>query len=529
MPSCEPHLSRIKALEPTEVCIGTEYSLTRLDAVGCSRSFTSNQILYVSYSLFPLVSIRPNAGPSVGGFEIAFLLSSNLYSSLQLFEESFRAYGSVSNVKCKFGESESDATIISFSRILCLAPGYISTTRGLSSMAVDDVSVLAGSTTVQITLNGWDWTQTVVPLKYQIVTSISPFGSPATCTDPPCVAARLSCDWCIAEPDIDRQVGTCRMWEPIFVKGYRVKPATITINGINLDQFIPGQNVERGYKFPLCKLGSLNVFNASFHVSGEIPMEGRMVPNLKWTCPLPTKIIMAADESPAMRLEVCLNGRDWTDSSEARKLATPWTSRVNSYCPPSVSRMKPSTGTSSADRPAIVTLQGAGFAAALSQTDGVNSFATCAFGDYSATAATVISNTLMICTAPAHPVAESLPLFISLNGDTVHPFSQVTFTYMKLNWIVPSIGPVDGGTMVSLFGDNLLAAVAGGSNFSASYFCRFGEIIVLGTYQKKLDAVSVDPRTGERESFFSNVQPLTFLSARHSIFGRCFVPPSVIR
>jgi hypothetical protein len=488
-----------RQMSSVEVCIGTEYSLTRLESVGCLRSFTSNQILYVSYSLFPLVYIRPDAGPSVGGFEIAFLLSSHLYSSLQLSEESFRVYGSVSSVKCKFGESEVVATVIGSSRISCLAPRYISPNRDSSSV-IRDVSELAGSTPVHMTLNGWDWTRTIVTLKYQIVTSISPFGSPATCTDPPCITARLSCDWCTAEPDIDKQVGTCKKWEPIFVKGFRVKPATITITGINLDQFIPGQNAEYGNRFPLCKLGSLNVFNASFMVSGLIPLEGRMVPYFKWTCPLPTTIFMAADESPAMELEICLNGRDWTDSSEARKFADPWTSRVNSYCPPGVARMKPSSGTSSADRPTIVTLQGAGFSAALSRIDGVNRFATCGFGGYSATAATVISNTLMICTAPAHPVAESLPLYISLNGDTVHPFPLVTFTYMKLNWIVPSIGPVEGGTLVSLFGDNLLAIIAGGSNMSASYYCRFGESIVLGTYQKKLDAVSVDPRTGKCKS-----------------------------
>jgi hypothetical protein len=485
-----------RQMSSVEVCIGTAYSLTKLETVGCLRSFTSNQILYVSYSLFPLVSIRPNAGPSVGGFEIAFLLSAHLYSSLQLSEEIFREYGPAGNIKCKFGEFEVLATIISSTRVVCTAPRYIPPTGDLSSTVNSDIP-LAGSTPVQITLNGWDWTRTIVTLKYQIVTSIFPFGSPATCTDPPCVAARLSCDWCTAEPNIDKEVGTCRQWEPIFVKGYRIKPATITITGINLDQFFPSQNVEQGYKFPLCKLGSLNIFNATFAVTGTVPMEGRMVPAFKWTCPLPTKILMAADESPAMKLEVSLNGRDWTDSSEARKYADPWASRVNSFCPPGVARMKPSSGTSSSDRPAIVTLQGSGFDAALSRIDGVNQFAMCAFGGYAATAATVITNTLMICTAPAHPVAESLPLFISLNGDIMHPFPQVTFTYMKLNWIVPSIGPVEGGTLISLFGDNLLAILAGGSNISASYFCRFGETIVMGTYQKKLDAVSVDPRTGE--------------------------------
>ena len=123
-------------------------------------------------------------------------------------------------------------------------------------------------------------------------------------------------------------------------------------------------------------------------------------------------------------------------------------------------------------------------------------FAKCGFGGYPRTAATVISDTQMICTAPAHPVAESLPVSITLNGDIVQPFPDVTFTYMKLDWVVPSTGPVDGGTSISLFGENLLAIIAGSANFSTAYFCRFGETMVMGSYNKKLDATVINPRTG---------------------------------
>jgi hypothetical protein len=119
----------------------------------------------------------------------------------------------------------------------------------------------------------------------------------------------------------------------------------------------------------------------------------------------------------------------------------------------------------------------------------------CGFGGYPLTPATIISNTLLVCTAPSHPVAETLPLRLSLNGQAVHPF-PLSFAYMRLGWIVPSMGPTTGGTVLSLFGDNLAPLASGAANTSTVFTCRFGEILVEGVYEKKLDAVSVDPRTG---------------------------------
>ena len=470
-----------------EICIGTNYSLTDPEFVGCMQSFTSNHVIFVSYSLYPLVSIRPDNGPSVGGFQVAMLLDSSMYSALQLSEEAFRAYGRIDQVKCKFGGVKVvAATLLSATRAVCTTPSYT---------AADDE--LAGSNLVQFTLNGWDWSMSSVYMKYQIVLSLSPFGSPATCTDPPCLTYRLTCDWCTAEPTIDVQTGTCQKWEPIYVNGFRVKPSTITVTGINLDQFSPNSNVEGGYPYPRCKLGSLNVFNATMIASGLVPEDGQLVTSYQLGCPLPAQIYMAAYESPAMTLEVSLNGRDFTDSSLVRiSGAATWSSHVRSFCPPIVVGIKPSSGTSSKTKMALVTLQGTGFDASLSAPQGVNMFAKCGFGGYPRTAATVISDTQMICTAPAHPVAESLPVSITLNGDIVQPFPDVTFTYMKLDWVVPSTGPVDGGTSISLFGENLLAIIAGSANFSTAYFCRFGETMVMGSYNKKLDATVINPRTG---------------------------------
>ena len=353
-----------------EVCIGTNYSSTMPELVGCRNSYTANHVQYISYSLYPLISIRPDSGPSAGTFPIAILLDSFLYSSLQLSLETFRVYGSVNNVKCKFaGINEVPATVVSTTRALCLAPPY--------SAARDE---LGGSNSLQITLNGWDWSQTTVYLKYQIITAVTPFGSPSTCTEPLCQTSRLICDWCTIQPDIDVQIGTCQTWEPAYVNGFRVKPTVITVTGINLDEFSPSRNVEGGYPYPLCKLGSLNIFNASFVAGGLMPVAGQLVTSFQLTCPLPTKTHMALEESPALILEVSLNGRDFTASAEARKLADVWATRVRNYCPPIVSRMRPSSGTSASLQRALVTLQGQGFQAAQPTADGVNAFAKCQFG-----------------------------------------------------------------------------------------------------------------------------------------------------
>jgi hypothetical protein len=474
-----------------EVCIGTNYSLTNPELVGCRNSYTSNHAIFVSYSIFPEIIIRPDSGPSIGGFQVTVSLDSSVYSSLQLSEEIFRVYAYADQVRCKFAGVEAAATLVSTTRVLCIAPPYT---------AMNDE--FAGNNLVQITLNGWDWSQTSLYLRYQIVTDIEPFGSPATCTEPICQTGRLVCDWCTVQPNIDTQVGTCQTWEPAFVNGFRVTPTSITVTGINLDQFVPSRNVEGGFPYPLCKLGSLNIFNASFVAGDPKIVNGQIVSTLQLTCPLPIRIHMAVDETPAMIMEVSLNGRDFTSSSAARKSAAVWSTRVRSFCPPIVIRMRPSSGTSASAQMALVTLQGLGFTGSFPVTDGVNLYAKCKFGWYPPSPATVLSDTQMVCTAPVHPVPESLPVSITLNSDIYLPFPSVTFTYMKLNWIVPSTGPVEGGTVISLFGDNLLAIVAGTSNFSTSYFCRFGGTIVPGSFQRKLDSVSVDPKTGS----FNTVQ-----------------------
>ena len=153
-------------------------------------------------------------------------------------------------------------------------------------------------------------------------------------------------------------------------------------------------------------------------------------------------------------------------------------------CPPvAYPNLRPSIGTPKGGTRVLI--QGTGFSSARSGSlaatisanptisttgsDQYKSLVKCAWGDYPFTTGEVISDGLLACFTPAHTFPESLPLRFTLNGNVVHKFDDVRFTYTKTEWLDPSSAPSTGGTLISVLGYNLRPKAG-----NSSYICLFG-------------------------------------------------------
>jgi hypothetical protein len=112
----------------------------------------------------------------------------------------------------------------------------------------------------------------------------------------------------------------------------------------------------------------------------------------------------------------------------------------------------------------------------------------CRFGNVTVSQATVISSTEMECNSPPSFEDRALGVEITLNNrDWTH--DGLNFYYYHppfVYFIQPLIGPVDGGTEVSVIGSNF--------EDTGIVLCKFGDILTKGSYLNENELKCISPR-----------------------------------
>lgn len=158
-----------------EVCVGTAFSALSQASVGCLNRWTRDYVSFVHYSVYPLISILPTSGPSVGGYNVSLSLWPAQFDADRISDMQFRSY-TPGHATCKFGTVIVQASILNATHMLCPVPSWTAISPGS----------LAGSTSVSVSLNRQDYTKTQLGFSFHIITNTRPFGRPASCQDPPC-------------------------------------------------------------------------------------------------------------------------------------------------------------------------------------------------------------------------------------------------------------------------------------------------------------------------------------------------------
>ena len=161
-------------------------------------------------------------------------------------------------------------------------------------------------------------------------------------------------------------------------------------------------------------------------------------------------------------LEVSLNSQQFTSSNES-KLPYVYYEVAN------VVSVSPSLGPT--DGLTLVVITGTAL-------DGAGSHLQCRFGASVTPAEYDAIRHGIVCHAAVSGTAQStsLPLQITLNGQQFAP-SAVTYQYYvapRVSSILPSAGPVDGGTIIEVHGSGL----GGGVGATPDYQCRFYSVVV---------------------------------------------------
>ena len=482
-----------RGFSTVQVCVASSFSATDHTTMGCAHAWTANKILFFHYTLYPLIYLRPASVPSGGEVKVAVSLVSSQYDVGYTSPQQFRSY-SRAGAFCRFGGHSVAATIVNATRLLCIAPPSTLATPALH-MKID----------VTISLNGGQqYSLSPLPFSYHIISSISPLFRPSRCVAPECIrytagGAPLTCDWCSEYPQVATAAGMCNSWEDIYVKGFKVPGLSVTVRGVNLF-WDSAQLAEGAVSMPRCRLGALNTFNSSSftvhrNAAQSVQSQRDQPAIFEMVCQLPDLIYQSDGsrlapsgvaipmETPTLELEVSVNGRDFTSSASSRIVTGGGT--VQMTCPPvAYTNLRPSIGTPKGGTRVLI--QGTGFSSARSGSlaattslanptisttgsDQYKSLVKCAWGDYPFTTGEVMSDGLLACQTPAHTVPESLPLRFTLNGNVVHKFDDVRFTYTKTEWLDPSSAPSTGGTLISVLGYNLKPKAG-----NSSYICLFG-------------------------------------------------------
>jgi hypothetical protein len=158
-------------------------------------------------------------------------------------------------------------------------------------------------------------------------------------------------------------------------------------------------------------------------------------------------------------------------------------------CPPvAFTNIRPSLGSPAGG--IRVKITGKGFLSAyaglpkglLGPPDEYKELVKCGWGDYSMEVGEVLGDELLACMTPPHAVPESLPLRFTLNGNGVHQFDDVRFSYTKSEWLDPSSAPTTGGSVLTVFGYRLRPPPG---NSSGAYACLFGDTKVVAEWITK--------------------------------------------
>jgi hypothetical protein len=153
---------------------------------------------------------------------------------------------------------------------------------------------------------------------------------------------------------------------------------------------------------------------------------------------------------------------------------------------PTVSRLEPNRGPDTGGT--VVRIRGQNFNPMIELNDMDNKNDTfCKFGNLSIAQAKVISSTEMECVSPSSYEDRQVPVEITLNNREWTDDLVLFFYYHPpfIYFINPKIGPVSGGTVVTITG----------SNFENTGFveCKFGDKSVKGDYVNENELRCVSP------------------------------------
>jgi len=301
---------------------------------------------------------------------------------------------------------------------------------------------------------------------------------PSFCISPDCVkytagGAPLTCDWCYEYPFVDSKPGYCTAWDDIYVKGFQPAPLSVTVRGVNLMLDAAGL-AEQGLPYPRCRLGALNVFNATIRPppassAGAFSLEPPTPEHLatEIICTLP-RIIRQSDgslaptlgqvESPTLELEVSINGRDFTDSASERAVTGGGTVRM--ACPAvAYFGLNPSIGTPVGGT--RVTVKGVGFASALS-------------GSLSTTTTTTTTTTIRTNASNATgPITGSIAANASTTSAAINGNASVALPSNESS-ASPAVADAAGGEGSSVT-TTITTTTSGSDEYKALVQCGWGD------------------------------------------------------
>ncbi len=156
------------------------------------------------------------------------------------------------------------------------------------------------------------------------------------------------------------------------------------------------------------------------------------------------------------------------------------------YNSPQVSRLEKNRGPDSGGQ--TIKIRGQNLSPFGNDTWNNHNDTFCRFGNLSIERATVISSTELQCVTPPSYVEREVPVEITLNNrewtddNTIYYYYHPPFVY----FITPKIGPVEGGTEVTITGSNF--------ENTGYVMCKFGTVLVQGRYINENELRCTSPK-----------------------------------
>ena len=394
-----------------------------LEVSNNNQDFTSNAVQFMYQETAAVLGIVPAFGPVTGGTTVTVtgqsFVSGNLY--------------------CRFGASIVAANYTSASRAICTAPA-------------NPVSVVA----VEMSNNNQDYTVSNVPFGYQAVATVTQLqpisgsvngGTNVTISGSNFVGVVVYCRFGTIEGIASSKISTTRV--ACIAPAGTLGNAPVDISNNNQDytnngvlfnyqddksvtQLVPTTGPVTGSTV-VTVIGSnfVNTPGLYCRFGTLAAVQGLWQTASVMTCLSPSSV------PGTVAVEVSNNNQDFTANSV--QYIYQQTTNVTSIVPAS----GPVTGGT------VVTVRGNNFVVG-------NIY--CAFGS-SRVAASFNTSTLVLCTSPAHVVG-NVRLEISPNNQdyTVNSTLYVFQSIVQITKLTPPNGPVTGGTVVTVAGNNFVNA-----------------------------------------------------------------------
>eukprot|EP00163_Fabomonas_tropica_P011773 TRINITY_DN2265_c0_g1_i1.p1 TRINITY_DN2265_c0_g1~~TRINITY_DN2265_c0_g1_i1.p1 ORF type:complete len:2128 (-),score=551.89 TRINITY_DN2265_c0_g1_i1:181-6564(-) len=416
-----------------------------------AQQYTNSKVVF---SMFDIASIFPLGGPAVGGTEVTVAGSGFQFSG--------------ENLKCKFGNQTVIATYISKTRILCDTP------PSNSSSAV----------TAQITVNGKDWSgggtnfQFLPPIS---VSSISPDRGPSSSYTNITVSGT---GFFYIPNGAGCRIGVVTGTATI-ISGKLICLAPPGLGSLNVWVTVNGQDyIDSDKKFVFYDLFRLEPplgpteGGTSVLISGT----GFLTTGSTTKCKFGTVIVSATlSTSAQLRCEAPPQGVSYVPVELTIDSGTTWTQNgqlYRYYETPTVKSLFPKSGGSAGGT--VVTIKGDNYIPVAA------GYVKCKFGLSASDGTVSADNSTVVCPSP--PGFGIVDVFVSLNGGIHYTTSSATFSYAAIVRLVPSTGPVSGGTTVSVTGSGFL------SEYKDQIRCKFGSsYIIQATVIDEVQLTCVSP------------------------------------